>query len=241
MNNKDFDISTISNTIDPLNLKEIPSSSFNIIMGSRRSGKSYLTEYIVKKMIDEGQVDCCFLFSKTDASFDFIKHECRFKEIDELNRIVDNYKVMNSYNKLQTKKKKQFNIKTVIIIDDMVVEMKTKKYNILESLATLGRHYAYDPLSLHFFILSQSLTKVPRVVRLNCDHIFMNNIASSLERDMILQENFYRVASGRKNTQIGRDLYYSLVSKEDFTFLVVENHRQNIKEYKDYIKTIKAD
>lgn len=241
MNNKDFDIGTITNTIETLNLDEIPSSSFNIIMGSRRSGKSYLTEFIVKKMMDAGQVNCCFLFSKTDASFDFIGHECRFKEIDNLNLIVENYKVMNSYNKLQTKKKLQFNIKTIIIIDDMIVDLKSKKFNILENLATLGRHYAYDPLSLHFFILSQSLTKIPRVVRLNCDHIFMNNIASSLERDMILQENFYRIASGRKNTQIGKDLYYSLVSKEDFTFLVVENHRQNIKQYSDYIKTIKAD
>ena len=241
MNKEDCECENLGNSIEPLNLEEMPSSSFNIIMGSRRSGKSYLTEFIVKKMIDAGQVDCCFLFSRTNASFDFIQHDCRFKEIDELSLIVENYRVMNIYNQIQPKKKKQFQIKTIIIIDDMVVEMKSKKFNILESLATLGRHYAYDPLSLHFFILSQSLTKIPRVVRLNCDHIFMNNIASSIERDMILQENFYRVASGRKNNQIGRDLYYSLVTKEDFIFLVVENHRQNIKEYKDYIKTIKAD
>ncbi len=58
---------------------------------------------------------------------------------------------------------------------------------------------------------------------------------------MILDENVYRIASGRKNKQIGKDLQHGLVTKDDFVFVCVENHRQNIKEYKDYIKTIKAD
>ena len=242
---KDEDECECCNTIDSiesLNIEDMPNSSFNVVMGSRRSGKSYLTSFILEKMIALGKINCAFLFSKTLADFDFISHECRFKELDELHTIVENYKVMNEYNRIQPKKKLQFNIKTAIIIDDFAISLKDKKNSILENLAVLGRHYAkYGELSLHFFILSQSLTKIPRVVRLNCDCIFLNNIASALERDMILDENFYRIASGRKNKQIGKDLYHGLVTKDDFVFVCVENHRQNIKEYKDYIKTIKAD
>lgn len=231
-----------SETISKLNIEEMPNSSFNVVLGSRRSGKSYLTTYIINKMIELKKINCVFLFSKTLADFEMVNHECRFKELDELHTIVENYKILNEYNRLQPKKKLQFNIKTAIIIDDFAVSLKDKKNSILENLAVLGRHYAkYGELSLHFFILSQSLTKIPRVVRLNCDCIFMNNIASALERDMILDENFYRIASGRKNKQIGKDLYHALVTKDDFVFVVVENHRQNIKQYSDYIKTIKAD
>jgi len=229
-------------TINALDIEDMPNSSFNVVMGSRRSGKSYLTTFIINKMIEMNKINCAFLFSKTLADFDMIGHDCRFKELDELHTIVENYKVMNEYNRIQPKRRLQFNIKTAIIIDDFAISLKDKKNSILENLAVLGRHYAkYGELSLHFFILSQSLTKIPRVVRLNCDCIFMNNIASALERDMILDENFYRIASGRKNKQIGKDLYHGLVTKEDFVFVCVENHRQNIKEYADYIKTIKAD
>ena len=238
---EEFD-NSVNIPIESLNIEDMPNSSFNVVMGSRRSGKSYLTTYIINKMIELGKINCAFLFSKTLADFDMIGHDCRFKELDQLHTIVENYRAMNEYNRLQPKKKLQFNIKTAVIIDDHATSLKDKKNNILEELAVLGRHLAkYGELSLHFFILSQSLTKIPRTVRLNCDCFFMNNIASAIERNMILDECFYRIASGRKNNQIGKDLYHSLVTKEDFVFVCIENHRQNIKEYKDYIKTIKAD
>ena len=93
-----------SETISKLNIEEMPNSSFNVVLGSRRSGKSYLTTYIINKMIELKKINCVFLFSKTLADFEMVNHECRFKELDELHTIVENYKILNEYNRLQPRK-----------------------------------------------------------------------------------------------------------------------------------------
>ena len=104
-----------------------------------------------------------------------------------------------------------------------------------------GRHiWEYLPLALHFCILSQSLTKIPRVVRLNTDHIFLNSIGSSMELNMILDENFYILDGSRTGKNDGRKLYNDLIVQEDYQFIVIENWRQNCREYKDYVKTYRA-
>jgi hypothetical protein len=228
------------NNIEDLNLEELPSSSYNILLGKRRSGKSYLCEYVVKKLIDMGECDMCFLFSETLAGFDFIKYDFRYKEIDELRNLVAKYKYMNNYNKLVGERSK-IKLKTIVIIDDCAIKLKSKEFNILEELSVNGRHSAYPPLSLHFFILAQSLTKIPRVCRLNCDNIFLNAIASEHERAMVLDENMYLIDGSRQGKNMGRSLYQSLVASDDFVFMVIENWRQNATEYKHYIKKIKAD
>jgi len=128
----------------------------------------------------------------------------------------------------------------MIIIDDMAIKLKTKEFNILENLAVNGRHLAYKPLSLHFCILSQSLTKIPRVVRLNCDQIFLNMIASSREKEMVMDENFYLIASDMAGKRLGRKLYEDLVMEKDYQFIVIENYKQNVRTYADYIKKYRA-
>jgi len=228
------------NNIETLNLEDLPNSSYNIFLGKRRSGKSYLCEYVVQKLIDMGKADMVFLFSETNAGFDFIKYDFRYKEIDELRNLVEKYKYMNNYNKLVSERNK-IKLKTIVIIDDCAIKLKSKEFNILEELSVNGRHAAYPPLSLHFFILAQSLTKIPRVCRLNCDNIFLNAIASEHERAMVLDENMYLIDGSRQGKNMGRNLYQSLVASDDFVFMVIENWRQNATEYKHYIKRIKAD
>ena len=129
----------------------------------------------------------------------------------------------------------------MIVIDDMAIKLKSKQFNILENLAVNGRHFAYAPLSLHFCILSQSLTKIPRVVRLNSDMIFLNAIASSQEKEMVMDENFYLISSDIRGKRTGRKLYEKLVQEKDYQFIVIENYKQNIKNYKDYIKKYRAN
>jgi hypothetical protein len=187
-----------------------------------------------------GKADMVFLFSETNAGFDFIKYDFRYKEIGELYNLVDKYKYMNNYNKIVGERNK-IKLKTIVIIDDLAVKLKSKEFNILEVLSTNGRHFGYEPLSLHFFILAQSLTKIPRVCRLNCDNIFLNAIASEHERAMVLDENMYLIDGSRQGKNMGRNLYQSLVASDDFVFMVIENWRQNATEYKHYIKKIKAD
>lgn len=227
--------------IPNFSIDEMPSSSFNLFLGKRRSGKSVLCEYMIKQMIDSKLLDMVFLFSPTNAGFKIIKDpNSRFETIEPLHDILENYKKINNYNKVVDKKDK-VRIRTAIIIDDMAVELKSKSMNILEDLAVRGRHYSLPPLSLHFFILCQSLTKVPRVVRLNTDTIFFNAIASMRELEMILDENMYIVSSSREGKREGRTLYENLVKEKDYQFIGVLNYKQNVKDYGDYLRTYIAD
>jgi hypothetical protein len=148
--------------------------------------------------------------------------------------------MMNEYNKVVGKRDK-IAVRTAIIIDDMSVDLKSHSMNILEDLAVRGRHLSYPPLCLHFFILSQSLTKVPRVVRLNSDTIFFNAIASMKELEYIMDENFFLIATSREGRRSGRELYERLITEKDFQFIGVLNYKQNCKCYADYIRTFTAD
>lgn len=224
----------------PFNVEEIPNSSFNVFLGRRRSGKSILVEYLLKQMVANKMLDLVFLFSPTDAGFEMIDKNSRFKDIDVLETIVENFRLMTEYNKTKKKKREKIGVRCMIILDDFAVKLKTKSFNILELLAVNGRHVGVSPLALHFCILSQSLTKIPRVVRLNTDHIFLNSIGSSMELNMILDENFYILDGSRQGKNDGRKLYNDLIVQEDYQFIVVENWRQNVREYKDYVKTYRA-
>ena len=226
--------------IENYNVDMINTSSFNLIVAKRRSGKSVVVEFMIKEMVKKKLLDLVFLFSPTDAGFDIIEKGSRYKSIETLMTIIENYKGLNEYNKQQKRKKDKIVLRTAIIIDDFAVELKTKNFNILETLAVLGRHYSYDPLSLHFFILSQSLTKIPRVVRLNSDIFMFNAIASAVELDLLLMENFYLIDGSRDGRKQGRQLYNDLVVEEDYLFVVVDNSKQNCRCYSDYIYKYKA-
>ena len=232
----------IPTDIPNFSVQDIPNSSFNLFLGKRRSGKSILVEFMIKEMIDNRLLDLIFLFSPTSAGFEtVIKNKLfRFTSIEPLFELIDRYKIMNEYNKIVNKSKK-IKLRTAIIIDDFAVEMKNKNFNILQDLSVRGRHYSYSPLSLHFFILSQSLTKVPRTVRLNCDMLFLNSIASITELELILSEYFFVISSSREGKQTGRRLYEHLVQQGDFNFIGILNFRQNCVKYADYITTYKAN
>ena len=226
--------------IKSFNVGELPNSSFNIILGKRRSGKTVVAESIINQMSKSKNLDCCFLFSPTDAGFPMIPREDRFTSLEPLDNIVENYERMNNFNKVAMKRD-QFKIKTLIVLDDMACSLKDIKNRILEKLAVNGRHSAYDPLSLSFLILCQSLTKIPRVVRLNCDNIFVNAIASRLEQDMVFDENLYVIDGSADGRKEARSLYNDLTASQDFMFVVIENWRQNCRCHADFIKTYVAD
>lgn len=227
--------------IPEFNIDELPESSYNLFLGKRRSGKSVLCEYMIQEMIDAKLIDMVFLFSKTNAGFKIIKDkECRFESIDKLHDLLDNYKMINEYNKV-VGKRDQVRIRTAIIIDDMAIELKSKSMNILEDLAVRGRHLSLPPLCLHFFILCQSLTKVPKVCRLNTDTIFFNAISSMNELELILEENMYLICSSREGKKEARRMYEELVKQKDFQFIGILNFKQNCRCYADYIRTYKAN
>jgi len=225
--------------IDKFDVNTTPNSSFSLFLGKRRSGKSVLAEFFLKELIKKKRIDIAYLISETGAGFDIIEPENKFVEMEKLTTLLENFKKMNQLNKVVNKRDK-IKMNVMVIIDDCAIKLKTKEFNILEELAVNGRHAAYEPLSLHFCILCQSLTKIPRVVRLNSDMIFLNAIASATEKAMVLDENFYLIRSDLQGKREGRALYEKLVQTTDYQFIVIENYKQNVKQYADYIKTYKA-
>lgn len=231
----------IASTLRRFELEDIPTSSFNLVLGKRRSGKSYLVEDLIQKMIKQKMLDLVFLFSGTDSGFEFISKDNRFGgDMEVLTRLVDNLKYITEYNSIASKKD-QIRIRVCVILDDHAVSLKSKEFNILESLSVNGRHYAKDPLSLHIFVLCQSLTKTPKVVRLNCDLIFFNSISSMREREIVFDENLYMLESSLEGRRRAKRLYDTVMTKEDFVFMVVINSKQNVKTYSDYLVLYRAD
>tara|TARA_R110000822_G_scaffold36709_2_gene103160 strand:+ start:2453 stop:3205 length:753 start_codon:yes stop_codon:yes gene_type:complete len=227
-------------TLENYDAGTTPNSSFNIFLGKRRSGKSVLAEYYINQMKDKKMIDIVYLLSETGAGFDSIDPKNKFSDVSMLLNLLENMKKANQLNKVVSKKD-QVKLKICVIIDDFAIKLKSKDFNILEEIATNGRHYAYAPLSLHWCVLSQSLTKIPRVVRLNADSIFLNAIASAKEKELVFDENLYIIDNSRKGKETAREIYTNAVLTKDYQFLVIENYKQNIKEYKDYLKLYRAE
>ena len=227
-------------TIEKFKPESIPNSSFTVVLAKRRGGKSTLVSDLVKKLYDKDKLDCVMLFSGTDADFPMIDKQFRFNDIEKLGEIVDRYKIMNEYNKIADPPNK-FKIRTMIILDDLLLKLKSKDFQIIQDLAVNGRHSAYKPLCLHIVVLAQNLTSIPRLVRNNTDMIFFNNISSMKELELILDENLYLLDSSREGKKNARKLYNDLITSEDFLFMVIENYKQNVKKYNDYIKKYVAD
>jgi hypothetical protein len=216
---------------------KLVTSSYNLVLGRRRSGKTYLVENIIKKMKDSGDITDTYLFSGSGAGFDSISKRY---EIETLNRMVTNMRLINEYNKIALDEDKII-FRICIVIDDCGLKLKSRDFKIIESLAVNGRHISYEPCCCHVFVLSQSLTLISRCCRLNTDYIYINQIASAVERDLILDENFYIVDSSIAGKKKGRLLYENIIRSCPYCFVVIENCSQNIRQYSDYIKRYVAE
>ena len=219
-------------------INDLPNSSMNLVISKRRAGKSYLVEHIIEDMKKNNMVDVCLLFSGTGAGFERVcsDTECRFDTLEKLVGIVENYKKMNDHNKIAPKNR-QFKIKTTIIIDDLAQDLK--KHPILTNLAINGRHYAYSPLRLDFFILGQSTTLFSRSMRLNADTITFTQVPSYKEFELLRDECLCMTCHNREGHKMALD-YYNRIVKEPYCFCCVEMYRNNINCLSDYIKRLKA-
>jgi len=65
-------------------------------------------------------------------------------------------------------------------------------------------------------------------------------IASAKEKEMIFDENLYLIATNMNDKREARKLYENLVTEKDYQFIVIENYKQNIRTYADYIKKFRA-
>ena len=209
-----------------------------LVCAKRRGGKSTIIGEFINKLFEEDKLDIAILFSGTGADFDMIKKPFRYgeDEIDKLDDIIDNYSVMNEYNKIADPPNK-FKLRTVVILDDLALQYKDKEFSKkLCDIAVRGRHYSYKPLSLSFIIITQKICCIPTVCRCNSDYIIFNNISSMTELDTVMNENFFLTDSSREGKKKARNFYNELVTSEPYLFIVCENHKANVTKYSDYVK-----
>ncbi len=223
----------------------MPESFFMVVLGQRRSGKSFLVNNLLQTMAKDKKrkPHAIFLISKTLQSdvpaFEGIPPNYKFDNMEVLeNYIIPKQMEVRDINR-RNKNKKHFQpieSKVVVVIDDFAVDGGLKN-KTLEHLAKNGRHYSGEHGSLSIILLSQSLTAISRQVRLNLDYLVFNSLSSSTESEMVMGENgFFSMDTNRSGKQQGRLLYHNLVSMKDFRFIVLENFKQNKKDYTDYIK-----
>lgn len=234
----------------PFDHNTLMPSFFMVAVGQRRSGKSFMVNHLLQKLTKdkERKPDAIFLISRTLGtdvpSFEGIPPSFRFPNMDVLEKyIIPKQKEVRDYNR-QNKNKKFFTpVKSnvVVVIDDFAVDNMLKS-KTLEELAKNGRHFSGVHGSLSIILLSQSLTAVGRQIRLNLDFLAFNSLSSIDEANMIMRENgFFSMDTSRRGTEAGRELYHNLVSVKDFRFIILENYKQNKKDYPDYIKFYDAE
>lgn len=234
--------------IEAFDYKTLPNSFFLICVASRRSGKSTSCNYLLQQFQKdkERRFDTIILISLTDAGFGGIPHGYRYNSLSALQQIqhkqrqikLHNDEVMNPDDRIQSK--------ICVILDDMASGTDAESLRnskALETLAMNGRHVVRgheDCMSLSIMVLSQSLTKLSRPIRLNSDIIMFNALPSLTEQQLVLSECFFLLDSSRRGVAYARSLYHKLVTSKDYRFIMVENYKSNKRSHKDYIKTLDA-
>ncbi len=195
--------------------------SLTLCIGRSGSGKSnVVANMLTKKYFMKNFFDQIFLFSPTAKSDDLVEHlelkdDHIIEKLDEsaitqLNKIVDENTEKVKKNGIKATAK---NSKILIICDDCISEKVFIKSNILARLATAGRHALISTI-----ICSQSYTKVPRVIRLQCQGLIV--FPSSNDEIELLCEDLCPPGLNKKT-------FLELIkfaTDERYSFLFVNHH-----------------
>lgn len=201
--------------------------SLTVCIGRSGSGKSnVVANMLTKKEFMKDFFDEIYLFSPTAKSDDLVEHlklkdDHIIEKLDEtaitkLNQIVDkNTEKIKKDGIAKTAK----NSKILIICDDCISERVFIKSNILSRLATAGRHSLISTI-----ICSQSYTKVPRVIRLQCQGLIV--FPSSNDEIELLCEDLCPPGVSKKEFL---DII-KFATDERYSFLFVNHHSSNPKD-----------
>ena len=236
----------ISN-FQPVDIMSWPDSFFISVIASRRSGKSFLVNWALQQFQQsKRRFSTIFLISPTDSGFEGIPKKYRFKDLSQVQAIVNQQREVMRHNKKVKYARDRVISRVCVVIDDCACSAveNLRQSQVLEEMAMNGRHIGH-PLDtepgngVSFFVLSQSLTRISRAVRLNLDCFIFNNLSSCKEAEMILDECFF-LNTRRDAKREARDKYEALVTSKDYRFICVENFVQNTRQHEDYIKLIDA-
>ena len=235
---------------EAMDLENLPDSFMIAVIGSRRSGKSYVTNWALQQLQQskDRQFTHIFLISPTDSGFKpSIPAKYRFKDMSTLEHIVATQRKIMKHNKKCQKKGDMYKSRVCVVIDDCATgigeNLKTSK--TLESLCLNGRHIGHpiDPMKgngVSVFFLSQSLTRINRASRLNVDCMWFNHISSYKEMETIMDEFGFYTDLTRKGKSYGKQLYQHLVTSKKFRFISVNCFQQEKTRPEQYMYTIDA-
>ena len=159
-------------------LLEIKTPCLMLFSAKRNSGKSHAITWLLYRL--------CRRFSHiiimTSTAFNghyekFLTKQCiiPFFDEDKINQLFDRQKKL-----LSDKKRKPEHI--LLVLDD-IVSNTTFKSPIFQRIACEGRHYL-----ITVFITSQHYTKIPPIIRVNCDYIAILGPQIKTMQQMIYDE-----------------------------------------------------
>lgn len=198
--------------------------SLTLIVGKSGSGKSNVLIHMLTEPAFMGDFfDEVYLFSPTAKSDDLVEHlelddkhiidKLDMGAVSKLNQIIDeqDQKIKTSGIKAIAAKSK-----ILIVCDDCISEKAFMKSDILSRLATAGRHSLISTI-----ILSQSYTKVPRVIRLQAQGLIV--FPSSNDELELLNQDLCPPNTTKKQF-LGLIKY---ATNEPYSFLYVNHHVKN--------------
>lgn len=151
-----------------------------LINGKRRSGKTHLLIKMLNSKYFKKKFDRIYIFSPTitlDKSWEDVKNKnALFYDVYDENTI-------EMILRLQKRTPEEERKHVLIILDDLAEKLKGKRGNVLEQLATKGRHF-----KVSFIFTTQKYNATPTVIRNNADEIIFFRISNNFELKTVLEE-----------------------------------------------------
>tara|TARA_R110000803_G_scaffold64792_1_gene125906 strand:- start:2964 stop:3947 length:984 start_codon:yes stop_codon:yes gene_type:complete len=239
--NKDITILS-AKSFKTFDVTTVPKNAFMIVIASRRSGKSHLITHFLEEYTSKNKVDGVFLFSKTNAGFEGIPSNYRYRDLDILPSIIDTQLRVKKHNET-SKKRDKIESNIIIVLDDMLgaggMASIMRKDPLLNKLSSNGRHLSSSHSNLMVILISQTFTGISPQIRLNTDLLLTTKLAARLEREKIVN-SFLSLNSGRQGLSESYGVFDSIVNSDDFNFIAIHTTHQNKKKFTDYVYNFKA-
>lgn len=203
--------------------------TFITLISKRKTGKSVLIaslcHYFMTHPDPENRCHYMYVFSKTAAKN---KDTNRSYSFLDPRAIIDPENMTNVINQLlisQQKTNNQYHI--LLVFDDIIV---TKRYAILEELASQGRHSSIT------VVLSSQISNhaVSPAIRANVDYIIWRRLGEDE-----LKNNVYKYMSiADRHRDFKSLIAYTLENTTEFRFIVYNN---SIESVEDKISLVRAN
>lgn len=195
--------------------------TFITVMSQRRSGKSVLLASLIHYFMN-GLCQFAYLFSATAALNRNTNHAYNFFDP----RAIIHPNLMDGFisNLIKSQKQTGMHAHILLVFDDIVV---TRRYEVLEWLASAGRHY-----SITVILSSQiSNTAVSPTVRSNVDYVFWRKLGKNA-----IQNNIFPFMSISEFKDYQQLHDFTLENTKDYQFIFYDNATDS----DDKIKVVRA-